>query len=164
MIKIDKEMQKLIKKEGLDDPSIFFSDYDTFEEIPLFSRWKNISFLSSFSFNEKNKALIKKGLELVSESISCSQNYIDNVSDYFICLSLTNWNDYEEINCLTPNILISRRKEWIHSNLKLREAQTIEENIIREYLFSLDLFNCKVLISDGFNKNKRVYVISDSML
>jgi len=157
-------MQKLIKKEGLNDPSIFFSDYDTFEEIPLFSRWKNISFLSSFSFNEKNKALIKKGLELVSESISCSQNYRDNVSDYFICLSLTSWDDYEEINCLTPNIFISRRKEWIHSNLKLREAQTIEENIIREYLFSLGVFDCRVLISDGFNKSKRVYVINNSML
>lgn len=62
MIKLEKKMQELIKKEELNDSSIFFSDYDTFEEIPLFSRWENISFLSSLSFNEKNKVLIKKRL------------------------------------------------------------------------------------------------------
>ncbi|MBW7619901.1 Imm15 family immunity protein [Citrobacter portucalensis] len=161
MSKFDKEMQKLIKKEGLNDSSIFFSDYETFEEIPLFSRWKNISFLSSLSFNEKNKVLIKKGLELIADGNSCSHNYMDNVSNYFICLSLTNWDDYEEINCLTPNIFISRRKEWLLSNLKLRETQTIEENIIREYLFSLGASDCKVFISDGFSKSKRVYIIKN---
>lgn len=163
MIKFDKEMQKLIKKEGLNDSSIFFSDYDTFEEIPLFSRWKNISFLSSLSFNEKNKVLIKKGLELIADSHSCSNNYIDNVNNYFACLSLTNWDDYEEINCLTPNIFVSRKKEWLLSNLKLRETQTIEENIIREYLFSLGVADYKVFISEGFSKSKRVYIISNSM-
>lgn len=160
MIDFDKEMQKLIKKEGLDDPSIFFADYDTFEEIPLFSRWKNISFLSPLSFNEKNKVLIKTGLELIHNSKKCECNDID---DYFICLSLTNWDDYEEINCLTPNIYISRRKEWLLSNLKLRETQTIEENIIREYLFSLGLPDRKVFISEGFSENKRVYIAHNSM-
>lgn len=164
MIKLEKKMQELIKKEELNDSSIFFSDYDTFEEIPLFSRWENISFLSSLSFNEKNKVLIKKTLELIADCNSCSRNYIDNVNDYFICLSLTNWDDYGEINCLTPNVFVSRRKGWLLSKLKLRETQTIEENIIREYLFSLGFSDCKVFISASFSENKRVYVINTSML
>ncbi|MBI0552091.1 Imm15 family immunity protein [Pectobacterium parmentieri] len=159
MKKIDKEMRKLIKKEGLDNPSIFFADYDTFEEIPLFSRWKNISFLSFLSFNEKNKVLIKKCLDLIYENRTIINN--ENIGDYFICLSLTNWDDYDEIGCLTPNIFISLRKKWLLSFLNLRETQTIEENITREYLFSIGVSDCSVFISDNFKENKRVYVVSN---
>ena len=161
MNKCDKEMQRLIKKEGLDNPSVFFTNYETYEEIPLFSRYKNISFLSSLSFNDKNKVLIRKGIDLIANCELMSANYIgsETIDDYFICLSLTDWEDYEEINCLTPNIFISRRKKWLLSNLGLRSSQTIEENIVREYLFSLEVPNYNVCISNSFSENKRIYIV-----
>ncbi|MBI0028407.1 hypothetical protein H3S88_10680 [Gilliamella sp. B14448G11] len=166
MNKFDKEMQFLIKKEGLDDFSVFFSDYETFEEIPLFSRFKHISFLSSLSFNEKNKILIKKCLELINTCKLKVKDYIDdkNINNYFICVSLTDWEDYEEINCLTPNIYISRKKNWLLSLLKLKHSQTIEENLIREYLFSIKEFDYTVLISKDFEAYKRVYIVHKSII
>ncbi|GKX59044.1 Imm15 family immunity protein [Leminorella grimontii] len=165
MNKFDKEIQRLIKKEGLDDPSIFFADYETFEEIPLFSRWKHISFLESLSFHEKNKVLIKACIDLITYCYSLSDRYLnsENAKDYLICLSLTDWDDCEEINCLTPNIFVSRRKEWLLSHLNHRETQSAEENLTREYLFSLGVSDCDVLISGGFEENKRVYVMNKAM-
>ena len=163
MSKFDKEIKNLIKKEGLNDLAIFFHNYETYEEIPLFSKYKNISFLSKESFNEKNKTLIKKCIELEDICTLSSPHYIDkeNVKDYFICITITDWDDYEDINCLTPNIFVSRRKNWLLSNLNLRSTQTIEENIIREYLYSINAIDYKAFISDGFLENKRVYVIRD---
>ena len=166
MNKLEKKLQHLIKKEGLDNYSIFFSEYKTFEEIPLFSRFKHISFLSSFSFNKKKKILIKKSIELIDECKLNAKHYINdkNLSDFFICVSITDWDDYEEINCLTPNIYISRKKNWLLSHLKLKHSQTIEENIIREYLFSIKEFDYTVLISNTFKDYKRVYIIHKSII
>lgn len=166
MNKLEKEMQFLIEKEGLDDLSVFFSDYETFEEIPLFSRFKHISFLSSLSFNEKNKILIKKCIELINKCKLNAKNYIDdkNISDYFICVSLTDWENYEDVNCLTPNIYISRKKNWLLSHLKLKHSQAIEENLIREYLCSIKELDYIVLISSGFENYKRVYIVHKSII
>ena len=157
----NEEMKSLIKKEGLDNPDIFFADYETFEEIPLFSRWKNISFLSHFSFDEKNIILLRKCIDLVAYCYTLIDKYLDNesINDYFIAISLTGWDDHEEINCLTPNLVISRRKKWLLSNLKLKKSQTIEENIARDYLLSLACSDYEVFVSDSFKKNKRVYLV-----
>ena len=164
--KFEKEMQLLIKKEGLDDLLVFYSDYETFEEIPLFSRFKHISFLSSLSFNEKNKILIKKCIELVYKCKLNAKNYIGpkNINEYFICVSLTDWDNYKDVNCLTPNIYVSRKKNLLFQLLKLKYSQTIEENLIREYLSSIQEFDYDVVISRGFEKYKRVYIVHKSII
>ncbi|BDR57621.1 Imm15 family immunity protein [Xylocopilactobacillus apicola] len=59
-------------------------------------------------------------------------------------VSITDWDNYEEINCLIPNLFISPRKDWLLSKLKLRSTQTVEENLVLEYLFSLDRMDYKV--------------------
>ncbi|BDR57620.1 Imm15 family immunity protein [Xylocopilactobacillus apicola] len=65
----------LIKAEGLDDLQALFAKYETFEEIPIFSRFSHISFLSSLSFNEKYKVLLKTGLDLVEKCNSITRQY-----------------------------------------------------------------------------------------
>lgn len=47
------EMKLLLKKEGLLQKDIYFAEYDTFEEIPLFSHDSHIDFLKDFTFDEK---------------------------------------------------------------------------------------------------------------
>ena len=110
--------------------------------------------------------MIKKCLELINTCKLKVKDYIDdkNINNYFICVSLTDWEDYEEINCLTPNIYISRKKNWLLSLLKLKHSQTIEENLIREYLFSIKKFDYTVLISRDFESYKRVYIVLKSII
>ena len=109
---LDEQLELLLKKEGLDKFSIYYRDYSTFEEIPLFSKFDRISFLSSLSFNEKNKILINKGIELVTQIRKEARNFLEvtDLDEYLVCLTIEDWDDYEEINCLTTNIFISRKK------------------------------------------------------
>lgn len=163
--KLDNKFNALIKKEKLDEFAIYFSRYQDFEEIPLFSKLKHIAFLSSFSFNEKNKLLINLGINLIDCIMANSMNYINSeeLSEYFICLTITDWDNYKEINCLTPCIFISKRKTWLLSYLKLSYQSSIEENLINEYLHSLDLNQYSAFVSDGENiENKRIYIIKRS--
>ncbi|BDR55701.1 Imm15 family immunity protein [Xylocopilactobacillus apis] len=146
-------MNDLIKAEGLDDPLTLFAEYETFEEIPVFSRFSHISFLSSLSFNEKNKVLLKTCLDLAEKCNSSIK------PDHFICVSITDWDNYEEINCLTPNLFVSQRKDWLLSKLKLKSTQTVEENLVREYLNSLDRLEYDVYTAIDFKKYKRIYVV-----
>lgn len=162
MSMFEKEMEKLKKKEGLDDLSIFFADYETFEEIPLFSRWNNISFLSSLTFNEKNKVLVESSINIVSLCLKEAENYLkkEELDDYFICTTLTGWDDYDEINCLNANIFISRRKSWLLTHLNLSKRNSIEENLISEYLLSFSNPNLDVFCANEFEFNKRVFLVN----
>ncbi|WP_416410787.1 Imm15 family immunity protein [Pantoea sp. App145] len=158
----EKEMEKLKKKEGLDNLSVFFADYETFEEIPLFSRWKNISFLSKLTFNEKNKVLLESSLKMVDFCQKEAVKYLreDELDDYFICTTLTGWDDYDEINCLNANFFISRKKDWLLTHLNLSKNNSIEENLISEYLLSFSRLDFDVVCSNEFEHNKRVFVVN----
>lgn len=160
--KLDNKFNTLIKKEGLDKLNIYFKQYEDFEEIPLFSRLKHITFLSSLSFNEKNKLLINLGVKLIDCILANSNNYInsDEFKEYFICLTITDWDDYKEIDCLTPCIYVSRRKTWILSNLNLSYQSSIEENLVNEYLYSLGVNEYSAFASRNINdENRRIYIL-----
>lgn len=160
---VEDEFKSLIKKEKLNDFANYFNDYESYEEIPLFTRYKNISFLSDFSFNEKNKILILKGLELLRSIRMMASNYLNEseMKNYFICLTITSWDlsDYNEINCLSPNICVSRKKQWLLSCLELTQKNSIEENIIKEYLYSLNLANRGVYVTKKTASINRVYIL-----
>lgn len=159
---IEKNFKKLVEIEGMNDMSIFFRPYKTFEEIPIFSRFDNIEFLSDVSFNKKNKLLIKHAIMLLKEIRNESKIRLKkDKEEYFSCISLVDWeeDEYEEINCITPCIYVSRRKTWLMSSLNLVQGNSIEENLILEYLCSLDEKEFDVRRS---NKNKdftRIYII-----
>ncbi|MGK2889012.1 MAG: Imm15 family immunity protein [Candidatus Malihini olakiniferum] len=65
----DRKLDLLIEYEGLNEESVYICDYQDFEEVPLFSRFDNISFLYSLSFDAKKKILIKKGLETLEKNV-----------------------------------------------------------------------------------------------
>lgn len=162
---LEKELTSLIKKEGLDNSDIYYGNYSNFEEIPLVSRFNHISFLSSFSFNAKNKILIMKGIELIRDAMKNSYKHLNEfeLQEYFICLTISDWEDYKEINCLSVNLFVSKRKNWILSQLKLEEKYSIEEYLISEYLHSLDLTDFNTFVPSNHNEEyKRVYIVNNS--
>jgi len=160
---IDKKIQNLIKKGGLDNPRVYFAEYDTFEEIPLFSRWNDISFLSHLSFDERNKVLLKAAIDLLKKNAKAAKSIAKDVeiADFFSCITITGWDDAIEMGSLRPNILLTQRKKWLLSNLNLKQSDVPEANLIKDYLSSISDLNHSTFISNGFEKNKRVYVIAD---
>lgn len=167
--KFEKNFLSLMRNEGLDNYSHYFSEFDSYEEIPLFSRYKNIEFLDSMSFNDKNKYLIKNGISIVKYIIELAPKILNKkeMDEFFICLSIMDWDldDYNEINCLTPNIYVSRKKTWLLSCLKLTQKNTIEENLVKEYLCSLNVKNSGVYVANTSNiEFKRVYILNQCIL
>lgn len=68
MSKLDSKIKKIIQNEGFTNDEIFYADYDSFEEIPLFSRWKSIAFLKKTPFDENNKLLILHAVKLAEHA------------------------------------------------------------------------------------------------
>jgi hypothetical protein len=162
MNKLDSRIEKIIKKEGFYNDEIYYADYDSFEEIPLFSRWKSISFLKDNSFDENNKLLISHAISLAEYAITVSYRKAkEKHEDFFCCVTLTKWDDIEEINCITPNIYISRKKKWLFSYVKLKKTASREESLIMKYINELGLVGYGVYISGESSNIRRVYIISD---
>ncbi|WP_170116081.1 Imm15 family immunity protein [Brenneria roseae] len=162
----DRELDLLIEHEGLNEESVYLRDYQDFEEIPLFSRFDNISFLGSLSFDEKNKVLIKKGLEVLEKSVELVTGKLpkNDCLDYFSCLTLTDIDDFHEVNCYTPNIFISKRKRWLLQHLDLTQKNTPEEKLINGYLVLLGRGEYVVSVPSNYSEdNKRIYVVKCSI-
>lgn len=164
MNKFEEEIINLLNTEGFTNMQIYFADHDTFEELPLFSRWENIEFLKDLDFDEKNKVLIKIATNLIekvkNEMPFYSQHHID---EYFICVSITSWEDIDEINCLTPAIFISRKARWILSCLELQENEFSEKLLIDKYIKSLGMDNYKSYATKDFSSTRdRIYIINNS--
>jgi len=162
MTNLDKKLELLIRKEGLHQLDIFYKNYVDFEEMPLFSRFSHIALLSKFTFNEKNKILIKKCAELINTIKMEAINYLNEseIKDYFIGLTISDWKDYKEINFLSVKIFLSKRRSWILSNLNLVKKYSIEEHLVSKYLNALNFNYLDVFVTEKDNSEfKRVYVI-----
>lgn len=166
MNKSIKKMQNLIKKGRLDDPNVLYGDYETFEEIPLFSRWSYIDFLQNYSFDEKNKILLKQATALTEEAFTNARK-IKNLdfNEYFICITITDWDYIDELGCISPNVFISKRKNWILPLLKLSEFDSPEANMIKTYLHDLNIDGKMVCVSKSYdNDNDRIYLVDNFFL
>lgn len=166
MNELNKKMQSLIKKESLDKQDLFFADYGTFEEIPLFSRWSHINFLKKYSFDKRNEVLIEQAISLTDEAMT-SAKLIPNLdfNEYFICISITKWDDINERGCISPNIYISRRKPWLLSFLELVEFDSPETSMIKNYLYNLNIKEKRVCVSKCYGgENDRIYIVDDFFL
>ncbi|WP_409311088.1 Imm15 family immunity protein [Pectobacterium sp. B1J-3] len=67
---------------------------------------------------------------------------------------------YNEINCFTPNLFISKRKKWLLHYLNLTQKNTVEEKLIKKHLVSMRKSEYTVLVPSNYSvDNKRVYII-----
>jgi hypothetical protein len=164
--KLDKQMQSLIKKERLNDQDVFFADYGTFEEIPLFSRWSYVDFLKEYSFDKRNEILIEQAIKLIDEALTNGKSIPNlNFNEYFICISITRWESVKERGCISPNVYISKRKSWLLSFLELAEFETPETIMIKNYLCNLNVKGKKVCVSKSYGcGNDRIYIVDEFFL
>ena len=164
MSKLDSKIKKILKNEGFYDDEIYCADYDSFEEIPLFSRWKSVSFLKDTPFDENNKLLISHAVKLAEHAMKVSflNTEKDEHEDFFCCVTLTKWDSIDEINCITPNIYITRKKKWLFSYVQLRQTASKEEILTIKYINALGLSDYGVYISGKNDSVRRVYIIKKS--
>lgn len=154
----DKCFKILFRREGLDQDNIFFLDYETYEEIPIASRWKYLKFLDGLSTDEKNILLISQALKRVD---SIFEAY--NVKDRFICVNLLGWEDIEEAGFIIPNFFISKK-----IFLKFYKTNSIHEELVKKYISKIN--NDKYVVRSEVNSGnpddyiERVYIIRKELL
>ncbi|PLY45579.1 hypothetical protein F153LOC_08090 [Lelliottia sp. F153] len=163
MSELDSKIKKILQNEGFYNDALYLADYDSFEEIPLFSRWKSVSFLKKKSFDENNKLLISHAVKLVEHALKVSLINAGKEAheDFFCCVTLTKWDNVDEINCITPNIYITRRRKWLFSYINLKKTFSKEETLALKYIHELGLYNYDVYISGESDDIRRVYIIND---
>lgn len=164
--KIDIKVKQLIEKEGLDNEDLYYADYETFEEIPLFSRWSQIDFLKERPFDDNNLLLISHAITLSENANNLAYTKLGGEhSEYFCCVTLTKWDCVAEINCITPNLYITRRKSWVFSYVKFRQTHSKEELIAKNYIKKLGVSNHGIYISKLVDGNvNRVYIVNEKLL
>lgn len=166
MNELNRQIQSLIKKERLDDQDLFYANYGTFEEIPLFSRWSYVDFLKKYSFDKRNKILIKQAISLTDEAMT-NAKLVPNLdfNEYFICVSITKWDDVDDRGCISPNIYISKRKTWLLPFLGFKELESSKVTMIKGYLSDLNIIGKRVCVSKSYGgENDRIYIVDDFFL
>lgn len=103
-MKLIKLFRKIISKEAYRDISIFFSDFESCEEIPLISRHHRLKTLEKFMDNEKTSDfLVSLSFFLINSIKALSPTTEDNKT--FFAVSFTDF-DFAEQGILMPNIFV----------------------------------------------------------
>ena len=96
---LDKNFEKLIKRDGGLSPKEFFSEkWEDCEEIPIYSRYAHISFLDRFSQKEKDLYLLKYSLKHLTALTNyfCKNGDGEEIESAFIMLTISDWDSYPE--------------------------------------------------------------------
>lgn len=104
-MKLTKLHRKIISKEPYNDLSIFFSGFESFEEIPLISRYHRLKLLKKSMENERvSDFLIGLSFFLLNTIRALSRTKKDE--DIFFALSFTDFHFSAEQGILMPNVFV----------------------------------------------------------
>lgn len=146
-MKLTDLYNKLISKEPYNDMSVFFSSYESFEEIPLVSRYRRLDFLKQeMSEDSISDFLIGLSVFLINSIKALSAT--EENSDTFFAITFTNFELLEESGLIIPNIFIysnSAADELLkkiqnkHNTKTSRELEKVKKHFSRcnmETIFS----------------------------
>ncbi len=115
MERMIKEIYKnIFGKENLYDLSVFIKEYQDYEEIPLVSRYKHLSFLNDCINREDlqyfltNTAVFLMNCINLYASKKLSKEEFDN---FFACITFGDEDEVESGHFYIPNILVTRKIE-----------------------------------------------------
>jgi hypothetical protein len=104
-MKLTKLHRKIINKEPYNDLSIFFSGFESFEEIPLISRHHRLKLLKKSMENERvSDFLIGLAFFLLNSLRALSVTKTDK--EILFALSFTDFDSFGEQGVLMPNMFV----------------------------------------------------------
>jgi hypothetical protein len=110
--------KNILKKERLLDLDVFIKDYQTFEEIPLISRYQHLAFLDGKVKKEYVQLfLINVAFFLLNniELYARSNLSVEQYMNYFVCITFSDIDDNDACGYAIPNILVTRKSELFRS-------------------------------------------------
>ena len=104
--------RKIISEEPYNDMGVFFLDYETFEELPMTSRYARLNHLKKEMSDEKvTDFLVGVSMFLLNSigAISCKPK----TAEPFFAITFTDFEALKEFGVLIPNIFIYPRPKSI---------------------------------------------------
>lgn len=111
------EFDKILQAEKLADMAQFYAP-DFCDEVPLYSRYKQLSFLKKMGLEEENKVLLAWALSFLDRLLAES----DPTRSFFAALTI--WEDDGDDNePIVPNVFVCNEPKDLLKGLKLHEAK-----------------------------------------
>lgn len=98
---LDKNFDKLIKREPLLTPQNFFNEkWEDSEEVPIYCRYSHISFLNKLSQKEKDLYLLKYSLKHLDSLVDffCKNDGKNEIKNTLLILTISDWECYPKNN------------------------------------------------------------------
>lgn len=125
--------KQIISKEPYCDLEIFFSEYESFEEIPIVSRLSRLDFLKK-DLNQVECSVFLLGLSFFILNTVLSVSRAKNKKRTFIAISFTDFELSDNDDFIVPNIFIypSRTSSEFSKKLKSPKGGSAELEIIKK--------------------------------
>jgi len=117
-MKLTDIYSKLISKEPYNDMGVFFASYESFEEIPLVSRYRRLDFLKREMSDDRISDILVGLAFFLINSLKALEKTDDNP---FFAVSFTDFEGLEEQGVLVPNIFVYPKLASVGFLAKVRE-------------------------------------------
>src|SRR5690554_6061947 len=88
---VEKGIERLIRREGLDDLDSLLTPRE-WDEVPLVSRWARLGFLEGLSIEEKSEVLVAAATRYLGRVRDFVEQ--ERRADVVIIVSVTNWESW----------------------------------------------------------------------
>ena len=129
--KFKTKLERLIEMEGLNDLEQFTEPVELFEEVPLYSRFSQLSFLEGLPSSEKNRILIRAG----AQHLRVILEYLTRRDcDSFCMLTIRDWEDFPQGGLITPAFWYTNPSQGILDQMRLQPPSSTYSNFVAEAL------------------------------
>ena len=129
------DFEHLIKLQKLDNLEGFMEPIDLFEEVPLYSRFSQVSFLDGLPPIERNRVLIRAAALYLCVIINYfRENFAGREFDFFCMLSILDWDDFNEGGLVTPTFWYTNPSQGILEQIRLEPPSSIYSTFVAESL------------------------------
>ncbi|WP_350616354.1 Imm15 family immunity protein [Pseudomonas sp. HY7a-MNA-CIBAN-0227] len=170
-MKLTDLYNKIISQEPYNDMSVFFSSYESFEEIPLISRYSRLKLLKNrMSDDSVSDFLVGLSFFLLNSIKALSLKAADD--SIFFAVTFTGFEILEEQGVIIPNIFIYPKPASINflekiqknsSNENSQEVKEVKRHFLRCNLDNIfDFYESRFYDSACGEDIVRVFVIPKS--
>ncbi|MFC5186796.1 Imm15 family immunity protein [Actinomadura harenae] len=126
----DDGFDALLAGEGLDDLDGFFGPVEDFDEVPLYSRYAQLEFLSGLPWPERNALLVRRAVECLARlAVRAAER---GEGDFFAMVTVAGWDEYHDGGFLMPSIWYTRPSNGTLACLDLVAAADADARFVAD--------------------------------
>ncbi|MFD8595648.1 Imm15 family immunity protein [Kitasatospora sp. NPDC059646] len=134
-MEFEHDFDNLLADEDLDSFEEFLGPLETFDEVPLYSRYSQLDFLAPLTRPEANAWLVRAAVTYLER---LAAHVAGRADDFFCMVSITGWDDYRDGDFLTPSIWYTRAGNGVLDHLSLTPATGDEARFVTEAVAGTD--------------------------